>query len=139
MHGQPMRDATHHSSLDYGSMSAFVPAWLLPIMLLAISNIFMTLAWYGHLNYKNSPLWIVVLVSWAIAFVEYCFAVPANRYGHGIYSAAELKTIQEVLTLVIFAGFSVAVLKEPLTINHLVGFTLIIAGAWCIFRGPLAA
>lgn len=115
-----------------------MPVWLLPILLLSISNIFMTIAWYGHLNHKSWPLWSAVLISWAIAFVEYCFAVPANRYGHAVYSAAELKTIQEVITLVVFAGFSIWVLKEPLTINHAIGFTLILAGAWFVFRGPLA-
>lgn len=113
--------------------------WVLPIALLAISNVFMTIAWYGHLNFKSSPLWIVILVSWAIAFVEYCFAVPANRYGHAVYSAAELKTIQEVITLVVFAGFSVLVLKEPITLNHAIGFALIIAGAYFIFRAPIGS
>lgn len=111
--------------------------WLLPVLLLSVSNIFMTWAWYGHLNYKSWPLWMAVVISWAIAFVEYCFAVPANRYGHSVYSAAELKTIQEVITLVVFCGFSVWVLKEPLTINHLIGFSLIFAGAVFIFRAPL--
>jgi uncharacterized protein len=109
--------------------------WLMPILLLAVSNIFMTLAWYGHLNFKSSPLWLVVLASWGIAFVEYCLAVPANRYGHGTYSAAELKTIQEVITLIVFAGFSVVVLKEPLGWNHAVGFALIAAGAAFVFAG----
>ena len=118
-------------------MAMSIPAWLLPILLLAISNLFMTLAWYGHLNYKTWPLWSVVAISWAIAFVEYCFAVPANRYGHAVYSAAELKTIQEVITLVVFAGFSIWVLKEPLTVNHAIGFSLIVAGAWFVFRGPI--
>jgi uncharacterized protein (DUF486 family) len=118
-------------------MSVFVPGWMLPIVLLVISNVFMTAAWYGHLNYKSAPLWSVVLISWAIAFVEYCFAVPANRYGHAVYSAAELKTIQEVITLVVFAGFSVIILKEPLTVNHAIGFGLILVGAWFVFRGPV--
>jgi len=115
-----------------------VPSWLLPILLLAASNVFMTVAWYGHLNYKSWPLWVAVLVSWSIALVEYCLAVPANRYGHMVYSAAELKTIQEVITLVVFAAFSVLVLKEPLTVNHAIGFALILAGAWFIFKGPIA-
>jgi uncharacterized protein (DUF486 family) len=114
-----------------------VPHWITPIALLTISNIFMTVAWYGHLNYKSWPLWAAVLISWGIALIEYCFAVPANRYGHAVYSAAELKTIQEVITLIVFAGFSVTVLKEPLTINHAVGFMFIIAGAWFVFKGPL--
>jgi uncharacterized protein (DUF486 family) len=108
-------------------------AHVLPIILLIASNVFMTLAWYGHLNYKSAPLWIVVLASWGIALVEYCLAVPANRWGHAVYSAAELKTIQEVITLVIFAGFSVLVLKEPLGWNHAVGFALIAAGAGFVF------
>jgi uncharacterized protein (DUF486 family) len=106
-----------------------------PILLLVASNVFMTVAWYGHLKFKASPLWIVVLVSWGIAFFEYWLAVPANRIGHAVYSAAELKTIQEVITLVVFAGFSVWVLKEPLGWNHLVGFSLIAAGAFFIFQG----
>jgi len=118
-------------------MTTSFPAWLVPIVLLGISNVFMTAAWYGHLNYKSWPLWAAVLISWGIALVEYCFAVPANRYGHAVYSAAELKTIQEVMTLIVFAGFSVWVLKEPLTINHAIGFALIIAGAWFVFRGPI--
>lgn len=119
-------------------MTAFLPpAWLAPILLLTLSNVFMTIAWYGHLKYKSAPLVTVILVSWAIAFVEYCFAVPANRIGHGTYSAAELKTIQEVITLAVFAVFSVVVLKEALTINHLVGFTLIVAGAFFVFKAPL--
>ena len=106
---------------------------LLPIALLLASNVFMTVAWYGHLNYKSAPLWSVVLISWGIAFIEYCLAVPANRWGHSVYSAAELKTIQEVITLVVFAGFSVFVLKEPLGWHHAVGFTLIAAGAAFVF------
>lgn len=108
-------------------------AYLTPILALMASNVFMTLAWYGHLNFKSAPLWLVVLFSWAIAFFEYCLAVPANRYGHAVYSAAELKTIQEVVTLVVFAGFSVAYLREPLGWTHAAGFTLIAAGAALIF------
>ncbi|MEQ1647796.1 MAG: DMT family protein [Hyphomicrobiaceae bacterium] len=108
---------------------------ILPLLLLVISNIFMTVAWYGHLNYKSAPLWIVVLVSWGIAFLEYCLAVPANRIGHAAYSAAELKTIQEIITLLIFAGFSVLVLKEPLSWKHVVGFTFIAVGAGFVFAG----
>ena len=111
-----------------------MPATLLPIMLLCISNLFMTLAWYGHLKFKDWPLWSVILISWAIAFVEYCFAVPANRYGHAVYSAAELKTIQEVITLVVFAVFSVLYLGEALRWNHLVGFACIAAGAFFVFH-----
>ena len=109
------------------------PAHWTPIVLLIGSNLFMTVAWYGHLKFKESPLPLVILASWAIAFVEYCLAVPANRIGHAAYSAAELKTMQEVITLVMFAGFSVWVLGEPLTWKHAIGFTLIAVGAGVIF------
>lgn len=109
----------------------------LPILLLICSNVFMTIAWYGHLKFPHSPIVKVVLISWAIALVEYCLAVPANRLGHTMYSAAELKTMQEVITLVVFAVFSVLYLKESLTINHAVGFALICAGAFFVFKGPL--
>ncbi|MDX2155196.1 MAG: DMT family protein [Hyphomicrobiaceae bacterium] len=109
--------------------------YLAPVMLLAASNVFMTTAWYGHLNYKSQPLVLVIVVSWGIALVEYCLAVPANRYGHAVYSAAELKTIQEVVTLVVFAAFSYFVLKEPLGWNHAVGFALIATGAGVVFMG----
>lgn len=111
-----------------------MPPHILPIVLLSISNLFMTLAWYGHLKFKAAPLLLVIFVSWGIAFFEYCLAVPANRWGHSVYSAAELKTIQEVITLVVFAGFSVWVLKEPLGWNHAIGFGLIALGAWFIFH-----
>lgn len=111
-------------------------AHVVPILLLVGSNLFMTLAWYGHLRFPDRPLVVVILASWAIALVEYCLAVPANRIGHQVYSTAELKTIQEVITLTVFAGFSVVYLKEALTLNHLVGFGLIFAGAVVIFRGP---
>jgi uncharacterized protein len=104
------------------------------IVLLVISNIFMTFAWYGHLKYKNSPLWIVILVSWLIAFAEYCFQVPANRIGHAHYTAAQLKTIQEVITLVVFSVFSVLYLKEDFRWNYLVGFSLIIVAVFFIFK-----
>ena len=110
---------------------------LLPIALLAMSNVFMTFAWYGHLKYTDRPLMLVIVVSWGIAFFEYCLAVPANRIGHAVYSAAELKTMQEVITLIVFAVFSVAYLKEPLTINHAIGFLLIASGAFFVFKGPL--
>ena len=108
-----------------------------PILLLVGSNVFMTFAWYGHLKFTDRPLWVVILVSWGIALFEYCLAVPANRIGHAAWSTAELKTMQEVITLVVFAGFSVFWLKEPLTLNHLVGFVLIAAGAAFVFLGPL--
>ena len=104
------------------------------ILLLTISNIFMTFAWYGHLKYKDSPLWIVILVSWGIAFVEYCFQVPANRIGHYEFSAAQLKTIQEVITLVVFCVFSVVYLKEELKWNYLAGFALMAGGVFVIFK-----
>lgn len=110
---------------------------LAPIVMLALSNVFMTFAWYGHLKYKAAPIWIAILASWGIAFVEYCLAVPANRLGSSVYSTAELKTIQEVITLAVFAGFSVVVLKEALTVNHAIGFALIVAGAYFVFRSPL--
>jgi uncharacterized protein len=104
------------------------------IILLTISNVFMTFAWYGHLKYKDRPLWLVIIVSWLIAFLEYCFQVPANRYGHGQFSAAQLKTMQEVITLVVFSVFSVAYLREGLRWNHLVGFGLIIAAVFFVFK-----
>ena len=100
-----------------------------PIVLLTISNVFMTFAWYGHLKFKSPALWIVILVSWGIAFFEYCFQVPANRIGHEVYSAAQLKTIQEIITLVVFSGFSVWFLKEQFRWNYLVGFLFIVLAA----------
>jgi hypothetical protein len=112
-------------------------AHITPILLLIVSNIFMTFAWYGHLAHKSKPLLIVIMVSWGIAFFEYVLAVPANRIGHQVYSAAELKTMQEVITLIIFALFAVFWLGEKLTINHAVGFALIASGAWFVFRAPL--
>ena len=107
---------------------------LLPIALLFVSNLFMTFAWYGHLKYKSAPLLLVIVVSWGIAFVEYCFAVPANRLGSAVYSAAQLKGMQEVITLTVFAGFSVLYLGQKITLNHLIGFALIAAGAFFLFR-----
>ncbi|SNS35590.1 DMT family protein [Sphingopyxis indica] len=114
-------------------------AYFLPIGLLFVSNIFMTFAWYGHLGDLSRPIWLAVLLAWGLAFFEYCLAVPANRIGYGVYSAAELKTLQEVITLIIFAGFAVFWLGEKLTVNHLIGFSLIAAGAFFIFKGPIAA
>ncbi len=110
--------------------------YLTPILLLVASNVFMTLAWYGHLKFPTTALWAVVVLSWGIAFVEYCLAVPANRIGHRVYSAAELKTIQEVITLTVFAIFSVVYLKEAITLNHAVGFGFIALGAFFVFKGP---
>ncbi|MFN3686190.1 DMT family protein [Salinarimonas sp.] len=118
-------------------MSNPTVAAILPVVLLVASNVFMTFAWYGHLKYPNQPLMLVVLASWGIAFFEYCLAVPANRIGHQVYSAAELKTMQEVITLVVFAVFSTFVLKETLTMNHIVGFAFIALGAFFVFKGPL--
>jgi uncharacterized protein (DUF486 family) len=112
----------------------FSTAAVLPVVLLVCSNLFMTIAWYGHLRFKEVSLRGVILVSWSIAFVEYCFAVPANRYGSAVYSAAQLKTMQEVITLLVFAGFSAVYLNEPLGWNHAVGFALIAAGAFFIFQ-----
>lgn len=102
--------------------------------LLLISNIFMTFAWYGHLKYKQSPLWAVVVVSWLIAFFEYCFQVPANRIGHAHFSAAQLKTIQEVITLAVFCAFSIFYLKEGLKWNYLVGFAMMAGAVFFIFH-----
>jgi uncharacterized protein (DUF486 family) len=104
------------------------------IVFLTISNIFMTVAWYGHLKYKNSPLWLAILVSWLIAFFEYCFQVPANRIGYGQFSGAQLKTIQEVITLIVFSVFSVVYLKEELKWNIVVGFLCIIAAVFFVFK-----
>jgi uncharacterized protein len=106
------------------------------IALLSASNIFMTFAWYGHLRFKAVPLYVVILASWGIAFFEYCLQVPANRIGHSVFTAAQLKTIQEVITLLVFAAFSVLWLHERLGWNHLVGFILIAAGAGFVFYKP---
>lgn len=115
-------------------MSAFIPPALLPILMLLLSNVFMTFAWYGHLKFKTSSLALVVMVSWGIAFFEYWLAVPANRWGSAIYTAAQLKTMQEVITLIVFAAFSVLYLKEPLAWNHAIGFAFIAAGAFFVFH-----
>jgi uncharacterized protein (DUF486 family) len=104
------------------------------ILLLTISNVFMTFAWYGHLKHRSAPLIVAILASWGIAFFEYCFQVPANRWGYGQFNAAQLKTIQEVITLIVFAVFSVAYLKEPFRWNYAVGFGLIVAAVWVIFH-----
>lgn len=108
--------------------------WLLTLLLLTISNVFMTFAWYGHLKYKHAALWLTIVVSWLIAFIEYCFQVPANRIGHNAgVSAAQLKTFQEVITLGVFCLFSVIYLKEPLKWNYLIGFGLVGLGALFVF------
>ncbi|MCB1336563.1 MAG: DMT family protein [Maritimibacter sp.] len=109
---------------------------VLPPVMLVLSNLFMTLAWYGHLKFTDRPLFLVIVASWTIAFIEYVIAVPANRIGHRVYSAAELKTMQEVITLSVFALFSLVYLKEPITLNHAVGFAFIVIGAGIVFRGP---
>ena len=116
-------------------MSLILSPRVLPILMLIASNVFMTFAWYGHLKFKSSPIWIAVMGSWLIAFFEYWLAVPANRIGNQVYSAAELKTMQEVITLTVFAVFSVLYLKETLTWNHAIGFALIAGGAAFIFTG----
>jgi uncharacterized protein (DUF486 family) len=125
------------SPVELPGMSAILSSPFAPIALLVLSNVFMTFAWYGHLKFTGHPLWLVVLASWAIALVEYCLAVPANRYGSLVYSTAQLKTIQEVVTLAVFSVFSVLYLKEAFTLNHLVGFALIGLGAFFVFKGPL--
>ena len=114
-------------------MPAMSP-YLLPIALLVGSNVIMTTAWYWHLRYKEVPLFSVILFSWALAFIEYCLAVPANRYGNAVCSAAQLKTMQEVITFLVFAVFSYGYLKEPITWNQGVGFALIAAGAFFVFH-----
>ncbi|MBL3572464.1 DMT family protein [Rhodovulum sulfidophilum] len=111
-----------------------LPVPVVTIGLLVLSNLFMTFAWYGHLKYKAAPLIAVILVSWGIAFFEYLLQVPANRIGYGHFSAAQLKTIQEVITLTVFCAFSVLYLKEPLHWNHALGFGFIALGAFFIFH-----
>jgi len=104
------------------------------IILLTISNIFMTFAWYGHLKYRDAPLFKVILISWAIAFAEYCFQVPANRIGSYEFSTAQLKTIQEVITLTVFSGFSVLYLKEGIRWNYIAGFAMMVGAVFVIFK-----
>lgn len=106
----------------------------LPILMLLVSNIFMTFAWYGHLKYPDKSLWIVVLLSWMLAFFEYCLVVPANRIGINYFSLAELKTIQEVITLLVFAGFSVFYMGNKITLSLIFGFVFILIGAALIFH-----
>ena len=114
-------------------MLALLP-YVRPIVLLVGSNVFMTAAWYWHLRYKEVPLFYVILISWGVAFIEYCLAVPANRYGNAVYDPAQLKTIQEVITFVVFAGFSYVYLREPITLSQGLGFALIAAGAFFVFH-----
>ncbi len=103
------------------------------ILLLFASNIFMTFAWYGHLKFREVPLWQAVLASWGIAFFEYCLMVPANRLGYVTFSGTQLKVIQEVITLIVFAGFAVFYLGESFRWNHLVSFALLIGAVWFAF------
>ena len=117
-------------------MPSLLSPQLAPILMLVASNVFMTFAWYGHLKYRSTPLLIAIVVSWGIAFVEYCLAVPANRIGAAHYSTAELKTMQEVITLLVFVGFSWLYLREPLGWNHILGFALIALG-FLLYREPL--
>jgi hypothetical protein len=107
---------------------------VLPVLMLLVSNVFMTFAWYGHLKFTDRPLWMAIVASWGIALIEYCFAVPANRIGHAVYSTAQLKTMQEVITLTVFVGFSVFYLDEPVTLNQGIGFALIAVGAFFVFK-----
>jgi uncharacterized protein (DUF486 family) len=130
----PLQIAGYPERFRKALMFALAPPKLLPIILLFASNIFMTFAWYGHLKYKSSPLILAILVSWGIALAEYCFAVPANRFGSAVYSTAQLKTMQEVITLTVFAGFSVFYLGEPFRWNYALGFAMIAGGAYFIFE-----
>lgn len=107
-----------------------------PVLMLIASNVFMTFAWYGQLKVEHRPLWLIVMISWGIAFFEYCLAVPANRIGRLTFEPAELKAMQEVITLAVFAVFSVTWLGERFTMNHAIGFALIAAGALFVFKGP---
>jgi len=108
--------------------------YALPVLLLIGSNVFMTAAWYGHLRFTDRPLWIVIVVSWGIAFFEYCLQVPANRLGYGPYNPAQLKAIQEIITLAVFVVFSTLYLGTSIRWNHLAGFALIVVAAFLIFR-----
>ena len=112
---------------------------LAPIALLVCSNVFMTFAWYGHLKFKSHPLWVVIAASWGIALLEYCLAVPANRWGSAVYSPMELKAIQEVITLGVFAVFAATYLGQRIGLSQLLGFALIATGAFFVFRAPLQA
>ena len=108
--------------------------YLLPVGLLTLANVFMMFAWYGHLKFKSAPIWIVVIVSWLIAFVEYCFQVPANRIGSQTFTTAELKTMQEAITLIVFCAFSVLYLKEELKWNYIVGFAFMVIAVFFVFK-----
>lgn len=104
------------------------------VILLVLSNLFMTFAWYGHLKFKDVPIWKVILVSWGIAFFEYCLQVPANRMGHQTFSATQLKIMQEIISLVVFAGFSILYLKESIRWNYIVAFCLIVLATFFMFK-----
>ena len=104
--------------------------------LLLLSNIFMTFAWYGHLKFKNESLWLVILASWGIAFFEYCLQVPANRWGYGRFTAYQLKIIQEVITLVVFAPFAILYMRQPLKLDYLWAALCIVAAVYFVFRSP---
>jgi uncharacterized protein len=130
----PIKQQTRAAIPIAASLSGLWP-YILPVLLLSCSNIFMTFAWYGNLKFKAWTMVFAILVSWSIAFVEYCFAVPANRIGNAIYSPAELKSIQEVITLIVFAGFTAFYFREPLTLIQGAGFALIGLGAMLVFQG----
>ncbi len=115
-------------------MNIPIPTPIFTIGLLLCSNLFMTAAWYGHLKYPTISIWRVILISWGIAFFEYCLQIPANRYGYGYFSAAQLKTIQEILSLTVFMVFSLLYLGEPVKWNHLLGFAMIVGAAFVIFH-----
>ena len=112
----------------------FLSPYLTPVVLLIGSNVFMTTAWYWHLRYKEVPIFYVILISWGLAFFEYCLVVPANRFGNAVYTTAQLKTIQEVITFVVFIVFSYFYLREPITLSQGFGFSLIAAGAFFVFH-----
>ena len=114
-------------------MPSSVSAYLLPVLLLLGSNVFMTVAWYGHLKFESKPLWLVIFASWGIAFFEYCLQVPGNRIGYRVYDPAQLKSMQEIITLLVFVVFSTTYLGAAIKWNHLVGFALIVAAAFFIF------
>ena len=107
--------------------------YLAPLALLLASNVFMTFAWYGHLKYTDRPLWLVILASWGIAFFEYCLQVPGNRLGYRVYNPAQLKAMQEIITLLVFVAFSIGYLGATIRWNHLAGFALIVVAAFLIF------
>ncbi len=109
-------------------------SYVAPIALLLVSNVFMTFAWYGQLKFPHVALWVLIPVSWGIAFFEYCLAVPANKIGHTVYSAAQLKTMQEIITLLVFAIFSVTYLGEAIRWNHVVAFGFLVGAGFFAFH-----